>query len=134
MTASVCLKSAAGGAQLTLSEHAGNFSAGRRYFIATLEDVSLLASTPIYAGQAETLAALFAEMATQWRGWAGEKRAGTLEDDLELVCTSDSLGHVFVTVRLISWRDGWQVQARLQLEAGQLDRLAREFRAFWGQS
>jgi hypothetical protein len=81
-------------------------------------------------------ASLFAEVARQWRGWPGELSWESMENELELRCTHDKLGHVRLRVRLgrsWDWPGDWQVWTAVTVEGGQLDRLATEAAAFFGQ-
>lgn len=75
------------------------------------------------------LDAYFADLAACWRGWEGDKEWEAL--GLAFAARHDGLGHVTIDVSLESepsLADGWRVRAPLGLEAGALDRLAREAR------
>jgi hypothetical protein len=43
----------------------------------------------VYIYEPYHLAAFFADLAAQWKGWAGEKEWHSVEDDFALSCTSD---------------------------------------------
>jgi uncharacterized protein DUF6228 len=79
-----------------------------------------------------SLSEFFDDLAKNWRGWKGAKKWEAYEGGLGLSCTSDRLGHITVTVEL---REGsperWLVRGEVPLEAGQLERLATEMRAFY---
>jgi hypothetical protein len=84
-----------------------------------------------YSGGFDNLAAFFADLAKDWRGWAGERIYESLEHDLRFVAEHD--GHVRLKVRL--WQssdpDGWSVETRLSLEPGEeLARLAEGLARF----
>ena len=59
-------------------------------------------------------------------GWSGEQSWSSLEGEFDLVATSDSLGHVYLTVTLRSgyYDLDWMVKGGLLLEAQQLSDLA----------
>jgi hypothetical protein len=77
------------------------------------------------------LAEYFERLAQEWRGWKGECRWASLEDDVELVATHDGLGTIALAVSLRTEafaQHRWSARAELLLDAGALDRLAREAR------
>jgi Family of unknown function (DUF6228) len=76
-------------------------------------------------------ALFFERMAANWRGWKGEYRWATLEDDFRFVATSDKLGHVdlVVEMRSDSYPRAWEVRAHLALEAGGLDDIFKRVKA-----
>jgi hypothetical protein len=81
-------------------------------------------------------ASLFAEIAQRWRGWTGELTWESLENELELRCTHDKLGHIRIGVRLgrsWGWPGDWQVRTAVTIEGGQLDRLVVAAAAFFGR-
>ena len=77
----------------------------------------------------DELAAYFGGLASNWRGWPGERAYESLEDALRLTATHD--GHVQLAVQLREFRpDGWSVAAVIQLDAGEeLATAAREVAA-----
>lgn len=103
------------------------------YFVATVEDAGLRASARVYAYGASGIAALFEDVAANWRGWEGEKTGGTVEGDLCLTCTSDRLGHTFVRVEISSgpYDHDWRAEATIRLDAVQLDEVAQSLRRFF---
>lgn len=107
-----------------------------------ITDQNLSAVGGVYAGYANSHpASLFAEMAERWQGWPGELEWESLEHEFALRCAHDRLGHIRIGVRLGTrlghwmghWELAWEVQAAVMAEAGQLDRLARQAAAFFGQ-
>jgi hypothetical protein len=71
---------------------------------------------------------VFDEMASQWRGWPGEKRWSSLEGEIRLACTHDGLGHIEIRIDLETEPrapSNWRAMGTILVEAGQLDRLAR---------
>lgn len=77
---------------------------------------------------------LFTEAAEQWNGWQGAKVWESLEGELRIELSIDRLGHVTVGIRVRSDQGGsdeWQLEAELGLDAGQLERVARDARQLW---
>jgi hypothetical protein len=80
----------------------------------------------------EPLDDFFSGLATEWRGWEGIKEWRTYEDGLALLAANDGRGHVTLTVELRQRsKDGWLVRGNVPLDAGQLERVARELERFW---
>ncbi len=77
----------------------------------------------------------FSDMAKNWRGWPGEKTWHALEGELDLVATSDSLGHITIRVSLrpTAGPEGWRVVSYAYLEAGQLDSFSSRALSFFGR-
>ncbi|HEV2880394.1 MAG TPA: DUF6228 family protein [Pyrinomonadaceae bacterium] len=105
------------------------------YLDVTLTAAGLRASTriynhdAIYAVDASAIATFFQDVASNWRGWPGEKRWESIEGDLKLTCTSTTLGNVNVAVELHSFADDsftWDVRCSLVIESWQLDLLAAQ--------
>jgi hypothetical protein len=99
------------------------------YWIAALACGPMVASLRFYEMGLGGLTGYFAALATDWRGWAGERRWTSLEGDLTLVAEHDSLGTVTLTTRLRTEAFAthrWDASAELVLDAGALDRLARQ--------
>ena len=122
---SFTVRSADDGARFELQRH------NRDYLLAELHgpglDSSVLVSSYMFDGFADFLESL----ATDWKGWKGERRWKSLEGELSLKATTDRTGHIYLSIEI---RDGapprWQVIASLTLEAGQLDRIASDGREF----
>lgn len=68
---------------------------------------------------------LFEGIAVNWKDWEGNKLGSTIESDLILTCTLDSLGHTFVRVCLLSHTYNWNVGTTIRLDAAQLDGIAK---------
>jgi hypothetical protein len=77
---------------------------------------------------------LFERIATDWRGWDGQRTVETLEGQLRLLCTADRLGHVALRVEMRGEMSGsdWRAADTIYLEAGQLDDLARRAKEYFG--
>ena len=88
------------------------------------------AQVDVYDFHYDTLPNFFEDLAEHWKGFAGTKSWYSLENHMMLDATSDKLGHVFlrVTLSIMDGPSDWEVKATLLVEAGQLDRLAREAR------
>jgi hypothetical protein len=117
----------------------------------TIEDVGLRATIQVCVHPDEFIH-LFDKLAKDWRGWDGNRIAESQVRAFYMECTADRLGHVFLKVRLRSpnyenfdafVEDGggrgklkylWSAEARLRLDAGQLDEIAWNLRRFFGSS
>ena len=80
------------------------------------------------------LGRLFADAAREWSGWNGTKAWESLEGELRLELSTDRLGHVRLRVRIRSdpgGADQWQLDAELELDAGELDAIARQAHRLW---
>jgi hypothetical protein len=101
------------------------------YFLATLRSRGVRGTARVGTFMSQGLAELFAHFANNWKGWEGSKDWASLEGELSISARADSLGHIFMNVRL---RDGapakWTLQAELILEAGALPMLANRARDF----
>jgi hypothetical protein len=113
------------GAALTLRAHT------RDYFLAELRGLNLMAHARVGTYMSHGLGELFTQMASDWRGWRGAKTWSSLEGELRMSAEADRTGHVSISVEL---REGapaiWTVVLELLVEAGQLESLARDARAF----
>lgn len=101
------------------------------YWIAALSCGALHASLRFYEIALGGLVEYFDGLAADWRGWGGERRWTSLEDDLELVATHDGVGTITLKARLATEAFAvhrWMASAELVLDAGALDRIAREVR------
>jgi hypothetical protein len=106
-------------------------------FKVRVTDQDLVAEGRVYAGYANTHPApLFAQLASNWKGWQGEFVWESLEGELALRCSQDRAGHVFIRVSLSSGHtdQAWNVRATIMAEAGQLEELARSAEVFFGKS
>ena len=88
------------------------------------------AQKTVYFWRNESIIQLFEQMAENWRGWKGEKTAGSIEEDLTLRCTSDSLGHGFLRVVLVDYDDNWKAEGTLRVEGGQYETIAKQLKRF----
>jgi len=126
MHSPVVIKSSQDGTSLEFSEFSGD------YYSATLRGPDFHGTGCVYAYEPSHLAAFFRDLAAHWKGWSGKKEWGSLEEELSLVATCDSIGHTSLTVRLRSgpYPFDWTLTAGLLIEAGQLESLARKIEGF----
>lgn len=114
------IKSVKDGAVLEFSEYSGD------YFEAWLRTAKYEGRERVYAYEVQHLCGYFQEMGDSWRGWKGTKVWESLEGQLLFSASSDSTGHVIleVTIRQVDSL-GWQLKGYLEIEAGQLEAVAR---------
>ena len=99
---------------------------------ARLEFGDLTAETTVHERYSRDVLALdswFADLADAWRGWSGTREWKAL--GLALAAQHDGLGHVRLDAALDHAHleaDRWTVRASLLLDAGTLDRAARDAR------
>jgi hypothetical protein len=92
---------------------------------------SLNASLQFYEIGVGGLAEYFEGLAVDWRGWSGERRWESLEGDVQLLAVHDGLGTITLRASLRTEafaQHRWTASAELLLDAGGLDRLARQAR------
>jgi hypothetical protein len=127
MKPSVTIMSARDGTKLTFSDVTKNS------FLASLENLKFSGCVVVSTYLSGPPSLLFEEMALQWRGWEGKKEWAALEGELRLTATSDHTGHIELVVVMGDFANpaNWQLEASLQLEAGQLEQLARSTTALF---
>jgi hypothetical protein len=101
------------------------------YWVARLDGESINATRRFYALGRTFLDDFFAELAAQWRGWVGDKTWSALEGDALLAASHDGLGTVSLLAELRGEPSSraapaWRAALVLELDAGALDRLARD--------
>ena len=103
-------------------------------FDVTLHTTALTAAVTVHDIQPPSWSRFFASLAREWEGWQGEKTHESLEYHLRISATMDSVGHVAlrVTLRGDVSENNWRAEDTLFLEAGQLERLSRHARNFFG--
>lgn len=117
--------------ELEFSEREGlRRTHGSEYFLVTIRSHNLSALSKVYAFDPfnDGLAKFFEDLAANWKGWNDEKRWSSLEGELKLVCTADSLGHIAVGATLFN---GWSVRNTLYVNARQLEQVASNIRNFF---
>ncbi len=102
------------GSTLVLSDPQFHGALAADYLSVTVTGPDMSASRQVYAGWDAgftALAAFFEGLASDWRGWKGERVFESIEGDLRIQATHD--GHVNLRVTL--WEstvpDGWRVEA-----------------------
>ncbi len=120
----VTIKSANDATRLTF----GNAAAGS--FTTTLESARFSGRVEVSTYISGSPSRLFEEIAREWRGWDGEKDWAALDDELRLTASSDHTGHTTLVVVMHDHDspENWRLEAKLVLEAGQLEDLARAVR------
>jgi hypothetical protein len=126
MTASLVITSVEDEAALELSADTADF------FIAELRSHGVVGRARVGWYMAPGLDAYFADMASSWKGWVGEKRWRSFEGEFSLTARADRLGHVRILAELIEGAPSkWELKVNLVLEAGSLEQLASLAREFW---
>jgi len=102
-------------------------------FIVSLYNAPMNGTVRLSDLEPNRWAEYFEDLAKNWKGWKGEKKIGSIEGDLTLKATSDSLGHISVRIELKADQGGadWLVAGTLVLEAGSLDMIAKSARRFF---
>ena len=102
----------------------------------SLRDEDLSAQTDVwwndYVEEPLSLQRFFEDLATNWKGWKGEKQWSALEHAFSLTATHDRLGHIELAVDLRSGWDAsdWRTRGTLSIDAGALDEIAAQVRRF----
>lgn len=96
-------------------------------------DFNVRVETPFFSGTAPSskfmaapLAEWFDEMASDWKGWKGEKKWGDLESRVLLSATADSTGHIKIRVTLAGQDYDSELRVNIMFEAGQLEGMSRD--------
>jgi hypothetical protein len=89
-------------------------------------------SSQVYLYHPYDLVNFFEDLARHWKGWEGEKRWCSVEEDFILSATSDSVGHVMLQVTLRSgpYDEDWTVETAVTIDPGQLEKVADEMKRF----
>jgi hypothetical protein len=121
MDKSVTIQSAKDATRLSFSNAVGES------FTAVLESSHFSGRVVVSTYHSGPPSLLFEKMAREWRGWEGKKEWTALEDELRLTASTDLTGHTELLVIMRDYSDpaDSRLQATLQLEAGQLEELAR---------
>jgi hypothetical protein len=102
------------------------------HFDVSLELIGVQGALTVYPLEVVSLEKFFGELARDWKGWKGERKWASLEDELTLSASCDRLGHIFLGIRLQS--SEWSLQGFITLEAGQLAGVHRDIGQFLGIS
>ena len=103
-------------------------------YLVRLHGGGVDASETVYDVQPKRWADLLEDLAKHWRGWEAAKAHESLEYQLKMSCSVDRTGHVQLRVTLRGDMAGsdWRAEDTLYLEAGQLDQIAAQARAYFG--
>ena len=112
-------------------------SSRRGYDTTELRCRVLQAVVDFYGGDSPPVGDLFAEIATDWRGWEGKRTWSSLEGEIQLSATHDGLGTVALAVEIRSdvHVDAgylWSANGVLFLDGAHLIGLARQAGDFFG--
>jgi hypothetical protein len=106
-----------------------SMSVTRRYDGETDFDVSI--QTPWFSGKAPAStiqngspSGMFSAMATEWRGWKGEKSWQDLDRRVQFTASTDSTGHVKFRVELEGQDYDSHLNVCIGFTAGQLEEIA----------
>jgi Family of unknown function (DUF6228) len=127
MAHSTIIKSARDGTTLEFFDRTAN------HYKVSLKGSQFHGDAPVYAFEPVShLAGFFNDLAVHWRGWSGKKEWGSLEGELSLTATSDSTGHISLSVHLRPGPDplDWRLSTVLLVEAGQLEQIAFQIERF----
>lgn len=113
-----------------------SLSITRRTPAATEFEVAV--RTPWFAGRTKTStydsgspAKMFAAMASESRGWAGQKQWQDIEGEVSLRATADATGHIELNIEMRRSSEDSLLKVRVQYEAGQLEDMARAVSALF---
>ena len=104
-----------------------NPSIGIRTKVALVPDIG--------GGDAAGLVDLFRTMVDQWRGWEGELAWASLEGEVAMSATADSLGHVTLRLRFQNAQGAspWAAEVDLTLEPMQVEEAHRHLARFFSR-
>jgi|KBSMisStandDraft_5_1062788.scaffolds.fasta_scaffold568029_1 hypothetical protein len=94
-------------------------------FLVSVETSELTASVESSTSVKGPPSILFKDIASNWRGWAGEKHWEDLDETVQLIATCDRTGHVQLTVIFALYpypKD--HVRVSLSYEAGSLEQMS----------
>jgi Family of unknown function (DUF6228) len=115
------------GSTLVLS--APNFPQSIQFeFVLTTPELTAKGTASTYVVGSPAL--LFDQMANSWRGWSDPLVWGTLDGEIRMSATTDSLGHIDMSIELRgpAYPSDWELTAHLYLEAGGLEALSSKVR------
>jgi hypothetical protein len=113
------------GASLSLWPVSGRVDPDSFDFVLTTPIATIAGSGSTYVVGSPAL--FFRQLSDFRRGWKSELAWATLEREFSLSASSDKLGHIGLRVELRSsaGSSDWEFKYRLYLEAGSLERIAR---------
>ncbi|UTW05160.1 hypothetical protein KDX31_09270 [Amphritea atlantica] len=75
---------------------------------------------------------LFEQMNNEWSGWKEPKGWGAMEGEYNLRATYEPRGHILLSAEIVNLSGSWSTIASIDIEAGELESLARRAKAFFG--
>ena len=75
---------------------------------------------------------LFEQMNNEWSGWKEPKGWCAMEGECNLRATYETRGHIILSAGIDNQSGSWSANANIDIEAGELDSLARLAKAFFG--
>lgn len=76
--------------------------------------------------------ALFEQMNNEWSGWKEPKGWGAMEGEYNLKATYEPRGHILLSAEIDDQSGNWSATSNIDIEAGELESLARRAKAFFG--
>jgi len=134
MLRTIEIRSVHDGTVLALSNFvAEDDSAISESFLVSVQNHQLKAEARASSYFAPDLAKYFDLMAKEWQGWEGERNWASLEGEFELKASMDKMGHVTLKYFLRPPHTGfhWELKGAIEIEAGQLESIAKEVRRAW---
>lgn len=103
-------------------------------FVARFQSEGLVASGLVSTYiNGEYLPKLFQDLAVNWKGFSKPMSWSSLEGELRISCTSDSLGLITLQIELgpSSHPGPWVLNCNLDIDAGQLESIAKDVVRFF---
>ncbi len=123
--------------ELEFSEKEGlRQPAGKEYFRVTIKSKHLSSFTDVYIFDPfdSHLVSFFEDLATNWKGFEGEKTWSSLEGEFSLVCKSDNTGHFELEAKITNIYDTMCARKSIYIESGQLENIALKAKNFFNIS
>ena len=124
----VVIKSADTAAQLVFSNIDGD------YFTASYKSPDVFVSRRVWGyTDCELLVDLFLYMTKEWKGWDGEIKWVSIEQEFSVTCTSDQKGHIAVKLKFSQYEgaEPWEAQVILNLESGLMEKASKDIKKFF---
>ena len=124
-----CIHSVSSDREIVFSAHKGD------YFHVALKDKNISFSVEVWAtNDRNGLNNFFQELASLRVPWSGTRSWTSLEGEFNISATCTMLGHIVFTVKLNGQpgeTEAWKVQAGLETELGQLEKIAQSANSFF---
>ena len=78
----------------------------------------------IYGDTTDDLSDFFEDLAAHWQGWKGTKVWSSLGEEIQLLASSDALGHVTLFINLRT--NQTTLQTTITMDAGELEGIAKD--------